>query len=227
MNTYPTLTTTTFNNGRWYNTPHGKCYPSVTTVLGLTMSAEKEKSLNDWRNSLGVAKANQVSKTATDNGTVLHELIERYLKKTDLMAPIPGYSIQPHNLTALNALKIKLNKIEEIWCIEEALYSDLLEVAGRVDCIGVYKGRPSIIDFKTAARIKSEKDIEDYKYQLAAYAIMHNEMFGTEITNGVILMVADNGFPLEFNVDLVEWFEPVYNRVQLYYEKLFEKLKLA
>ena len=190
-------------------------------------SVEKEQSLQNWRKSLGETKANQVSKNATDNGTVLHTLIERYLKKEELFAPIPGYQIQPQNKSALNAIKNKLDKIEEIWCIEEAMYSNILELAGRVDCIGVYKKRPCIIDFKTAGRIKNDKDIEDYKYQLAAYAIMHNELFGTDITNGTILMVADSGFPLEFNIDLLPFFEPLYERVQLFYDRLNQKLKIA
>jgi genome maintenance exonuclease 1 len=227
MFNYPTLSTTTFNGQRWYVTPEGSAYPSVTTVLGGTMSVEKEQSLQNWRKSLGETKANQVSKNATDNGTVLHTLIERYLKKEELFAPIPGYQIQPQNKSALNAIKNKLDKIEEIWCIEEAMYSNILELAGRVDCIGVYKKRPCIIDFKTAGRIKNDKDIEDYKYQLAAYAIMHNELFGTDITNGTILMVADSGFPLEFNIDLLPFFEPLYERVQLFYDRLNQKLKIA
>lgn len=227
MFNYPTLSTTTFNGQRWYVTPEGSAYPSVTTVLGGTMSVEKEQSLQNWRKSLGETKANQVSKNATDNGTVLHTLIERYLKKEELFAPIPGYQIQPQNKSALNAIKNKLDKIEEIWCIEEAMYSNILELAGRVDCIGVYKKRPCIIDFKTAGRIKNDKDIEDYKYQLAAYAIMHNELFGTDITNGTILMVADSGFPLEFNIDLLPFFEPLYERVELFYDRLNQKLKIA
>ena len=227
MFNYPTLSTTTFNGQRWYVTPEGSAYPSVTTVLGGTMSVEKEQSLQNWRKSLGETKANQASKNATDNGTVLHTLIERYLKKEELFAPIPGYQIQPQNKSALNAIKNKLDKIEEIWCIEEAMYSNILELAGRVDCIGVYKKRPCIIDFKTAGRIKNDKDIEDYKYQLAAYAIMHNELFGTDIANGTILMVADSGFPLEFNIDLLPFFEPLYERVQLFYDRLNQKLKIA
>jgi ATP-dependent exoDNAse (exonuclease V) beta subunit len=224
---YPSLSTTTFNGQRWYVTPNGNAYPSVTSVLGGTMSAEKEKSLENWRQSLGVEKAKQVSKNACDNGTVLHTLIERYLKGEELFTPIPGYEIQAQNKAALNAIKQKLDKIEEIWCIEESMYSDILELAGRCDCVGVYKGRPCIIDFKTAGRIKNDKDIEDYKYQLAAYAIMHNELFGTSIEHGTILMVADSGFPLEFNFDLVPFFEPLYERVQLFYQKLNQKLKIA
>lgn len=224
---YPKLSTVAFNNQRWYETPTGNVYPSVTTVLGGTMKAEKVEALSNWRKSLGEVKANQKSKDAADNGTVLHTLIERYLKKEELLSPIPGYTIQPHNKAALNALKNKLDKIEEIWCIEESMYSDILEVAGRVDCVGAYKGRPCIIDFKTAGKIRSDKDIEDYKYQLAAYAIMHNELFGTSIEHGTILMVADNGFPQEFNNDLVPFFEKLYERVQSFYDKLNSQLKIA
>jgi genome maintenance exonuclease 1 len=87
-----------------------------------------------------------------------------------------------------------------VWGQECALYSPSLEVAGRCDLVGKYKGIPVIVDFKTAGRVKGHKDIGDYKLQLAFYACAHNEMFGTNIRDGVILMVAQTGFPMEFNV---------------------------
>ena len=224
---YPELSTTTFNNQRWYATPDGNYYPSVTTVLGGTMSKEKEASLQNWRTSLGHKEADARCKTAADNGTVLHTLVERYLKKEELYSPIKGYTISDKNKAAFNSLKHKLDKITELWGIEVSMYSDILQLAGRCDCIGIYKGKPSIIDFKTSGRIKSDKDIEDYKYQLACYCIMHNELFGTEIEQGVILMTADNGFPLEFKIDLVPFFNPLFDRVEQFYDNLNAKLNIA
>ena len=224
---YPSLTSTTFNNQRWYASSNGDYYPSVTTVLGGTMAIEKVKSLDNWRNSLGHKEADKRTKDAGDNGTVLHTLVERYMKKEALFDPIPGYTITDKNKGLFNALKNKVDKIDDIWGIEESMYSDILQVAGRCDCIGTYKGVPSIIDFKTSGRVKNDKDIEDYKFQLAAYCIMHNELFGTEIEQGVILMVADNGFPLEFRVELVPFFEPMFERVETFYDNLNKKLKIA
>jgi len=126
----------------------------------------------------------------------------------------------PHlDIAAFNALRLKLDKIEEVWGQEVALYSSTIEVAGRCDLIGKYKGRSVIVDFKTASRVKGKKDIEDYNLQLAFYAIAHNEMFGTDIQHGVILMVSDLGFPQEFNVNLLDHYEELGKRVDSFWSK--------
>ena len=210
------MSTETIEGMRMYMTPSGP-YPSMTTVLGGTMSEEKQKSLASWAKSIGEVNAKKITQSAADRGTNVHTMIERHLKGE--VAFSPNEFPQPH-INSFNALKLKLKNIDEIWCQEEALYSDTLMIAGRVDCIGVYKGEEAIIDFKTSSRLKSPKDIEDYRYQLCGYAIMHNEMFGTNISKGIILMTSDLGFPQEFKVDLTAYVEPLYDRVQEFYRKL-------
>ena len=219
---YPELESMPHAGMRFYETTDGKFYPSITTVLGGTMPEEKSKALQKWQNSLGVNAAQKKTQDAADHGTAVHLLAERYLKKEQLIQD--GDKITPQNMSAFNALKLKLNKIEEVWGQEIALFSDLMGVAGRTDLIGVYKGKPSIIDFKTSGRLKSKKDIEDYNLQLCAYAIMHNEMFGTNIKDGIILMTSDGGFPQEFYVNLGDYLEPLMLRVDEFYRKLNAKL---
>jgi ATP-dependent exoDNAse (exonuclease V) beta subunit len=206
---------------RFYEAPNGKFYPSITTVLGGTMPIEKEVALNKWRTSLGANEAQRRTQEAADRGTAVHLLAERYLKKEDL---IQGEKFNQADINSYNALKLKLNKVEEVWGQEVALYSDLIELAGRCDCIAVYKGKPSIIDFKTSSRLKSKEQIEDYRLQLCAYSIMHNEMFGTDIVDGVVLMTSDGGFPQEFHVDLLDYVEPLVKRIDAFYAKLSSTL---
>lgn len=215
---YPELTSMSHKGMRFYESHTGTFYPSITTVLGSTIPEEKAESLKKWQTSLGIDKAQQKTKEAADHGTAVHLLAERYLKKEPLVQK--GDNISQQNIAAFNALKLKLNKIEEIWGQEIALYSDLIGVAGRTDLIGIYKGKESIIDFKTSSRLKGDKQIADYKLQLCAYAIMHNEMFGTDIRDGVILMTSDGGFPQEFFVDLTLSVEPLMQRVDEFYTKL-------
>ena len=62
-----------------------------------------------------------------------------------------------------------LDRINNIYLQEAALYSDHLEVAGRVDCIAEFDGVLSIIDFKTAEP-KKETYLYDYLVQETAYA---------------------------------------------------------
>lgn len=222
MYTYEELQTSNELGLRWYHTKNG-AYPSITTILGQTQPEEARKALEGWRNALGAAKADAFSKKATDHGTNVHLLAERYLKKLQVDAPIGGFAVPQADLAAFNALKLKLDKIDEVWGQEVPLYSKLYEVAGRCDLVGKYKGVPVIVDFKTAGRIKSKDDIKDYNLQLAFYAQAHNEMFGTDIKDGVILMVAQTGFPMEFHVKLADHAQELRNRVDAFWSNLINK----
>lgn len=202
---------------RWYITPSGYL-PSITTILGNTMPEEKIKSLESWRTSLGASVADKITKDAGHNGTAVHTLIERFLRKEELFRD--GDNFNPIDISGFNAIKLKLKKIDEVWGQEIPLASDILGVAGRCDCVGVYREKPSIIDFKTSIRLKGDKHIEDYKLQICAYSLMHNEMYGTNITDGVILMSSAGGFPQEFLIDLTKYIEPLVIRVENFYQKL-------
>lgn len=219
---YPEITTEQHSGMRFYNTKFG-AFPSITTVLGITQPEEAKQALANWRESLGAAKAAEVSKTATDRGTNVHLLAERYLKKqsvNELFGPINGAPVPQTAIAAFNALKLKLDKIDEVWGIEVPLVSEFFGVAGRCDLVGKYKRIPAIVDFKTAGRVKHHKDIGDYKLQLAFYGAAHNEMFGTDIKDGVILMIAETGFPMEFLVKLEDHYEELQSRVNLFLEKV-------
>jgi ATP-dependent exoDNAse (exonuclease V) beta subunit len=220
---YPEMSTVPFSGMRFYETPSGKFYPSITTVLGGTASEEKTAALKKWQTSLGADNARRKTQEAADRGTAVHLMCERYLNKEETVKPGEKFNLE--DAKCFNALKLKLNKVEEVWGQEVALYSDLIELAGRCDLIGVYKGKPCIIDFKTSTSIKNESRIEDYKLQLCAYSIMHNEMFNTNITDGVILMSSAGGFPQEFNVNLLDYIEPLLIRIDAFYKHL--SLKIA
>ena len=203
---------------------HG-AYPSITTILGTTQPEEAVKALEGWRNSLGHDKAKAVSKKATDHGTNVHLLAERYLKGEDVFATINGMAVPDPDKAAFNALKLKLDKIDEVWGQEVPLFSKKYEVAGRCDLVGKFKGVPVIVDFKTASRVKGKADIKDYELQLIFYGDAHNEMFGTDIQAGVILMVAQTGFPMEFNVPFTpELRAKLQERVNAFYKKIVESI---
>lgn len=214
---YPELTTVSHDNIRWYDCPNG-FYPSITSILGATEVAEKRESLQNWRDSLGHSKADELTKRASDRGTAVHLLAERYLKKLPLEAPIDGKPVSNSDMESFNALRLKLKKVTDVWGQEVALFSESLEVAGRCDLIGVYEGVPCIIDFKTSTRVKKRQDINNYELQLAFYGLAHNEMFGTKIDCGIILMVAESGFPMEFKVNLPEHYESLKERAKRFWQ---------
>ena len=124
-----------------------------------------------------------------DFGTAVHEALEAYLKKEEW--DTFDISISDQNISKKISQKFiadGLKAIDEIWGLEVGLILDGL-YAGTADCIGLVNGIPSIIDFKTAKKIKRREWIEDYFLQGCAYANAHNVMFGTNISQIVILMV--------------------------------------
>ena len=90
--------------------------------------------------------------------------------------------------------------INEVWGTEIGLIAPGL-YAGTTDCVGVHNGEDAIIDFKTSKKIKKEEWIEDYYLQCCAYALAHNEMYGTDIKKGVILMVSRDVKLKEFVIE--------------------------
>ncbi len=219
MFTYPELTTVEHLGGRWYLTPSGLYYPSITTVLSGTEPPELTASLQRWRDSIGHREADEITTRAARHGTQVHLLAERHLKGQEVLAPIDGQPVPPTVIGAFNALRLKLRQIDEVWGQEVALYSDALQVAGRTDVVGRYQGVPAIIDFKTSSRVKGPQDVEAYRLQLCFYGKAHNEVHGTDIRDGVILMSSELGFPQEFHVKLDAHLDALKVRIATFWQK--------
>lgn len=198
--------------GRFYTTPENNRYPSITTILG----AEEKPWLSDWRTSIGEAKANKEVKRATDRGTAVHSMIENYLNNK----PNCTSDFSPEHITEFNSVRIPLNKISNVLSQETAMYSDILRVAGRVDCVGDYNKITSIIDFKTATRGKKSEQIEDYYLQTTAYALMVQELYGIQVEQLVIIMSVENGVPMVFIRKIEPYIEPLVLRINKYYRMI-------
>ena len=181
--TLPEVITETINGRRFYVTPEGKKYPSITTVL----SGRSKEGINRWRKSVGDDVANQIMRTAAKRGTAVHQLVEDYLNNTELS----NQDVLP--LALFSILKPELDDINNIVLQEGGLYSDKWGIAGRVDCIAEYKGKLSVIDFKTSTREKKEEWVENYFIQGSAYCEMYEERFNQEINQVVILIVTEDG----------------------------------
>ena len=201
---YPELERVDTEVGRHYLDSNNKAVPSVTTVLSGT--SQSKAGINQWRQRVGDEEADRVIKQSTDIGTAVHEAIEKYLNsETWDEFSDHGDQLMAKRMTG-KFITDGLNGITEVWGLEVGLILDDL-YAGTADCVGTYNGVPSLIDFKTAKKIKRRDWIEDYFLQGSAYANAHNVMFGTDIQQIVILMVdRDLIFqeflvkPAEFNV---------------------------
>lgn len=171
---------------RRYLTPSGKKYPSITTVT----SWQSAKAIAEWRSRVGNDVANAISKKATRRGTAFHALCENYLQNEDVLGDNVSYDVK--NLF-YNVRHI-LERIDNVHCIETQLYSDYIGVAGTTDCIAEYDDTLSIIDFKTANKIKEKRHIHHYFMQASGYAVMYEERTGIPVPQIVIIMVSDDNY---------------------------------
>ena len=226
---YAPLSRETLEGRRHYCLPDGSRVPSVTTILEATKSQESKEALQKWRNNVGVERAQQITTEAANRGTRMHSYLESYVMSDD-MKPLPSNPYaHPSWFMAAEVILKGLCHVDEFWGSEvPVFYSGLY--AGTTDCVGVWKGRPAILDFKQSNKVKKREWIEDYFLQLAAYALAHNDTHGTDINTGVILMAVqpklleDQTYTtpeyLEFVVEgdeFVHWTDEWNKRVELYY----------
>jgi hypothetical protein len=226
---YKPLSRITEDGCRLYDTPGGKL-PSVTTILDKTKPEEKKAALNAWRKRVGHAQAQAITTEAANRGTRMHTYLEHYVKTGELRDRGSNpYSWASH-VMAQTVIKDGLVNVNEFWGVEVPLYFPKL-YAGTTDCVGIHQQSESIIDFKQTNKPKREEWIEDYFLQLTAYALAHNEVYGTNIRKGVVLMCVkpecdDMGNPItepqyqEFvlkEADFDHWEQQWWKRLELYY----------
>ncbi len=213
---YELKSVTDLTKGRRYLTPEGISYPSITTVL----SGEIKPAVIEWRNSLGAQAADIETKRATDRGTAVHDMVEKFLKNDQ--QPTKNH-IQQH-INDFNQLRLHLKKINNIALQEAVLWSDLLKVAGRVDCVAEFQGTLSIIDFKTSTNSKTTSMIEDYYLQTAGYALMFEERYNIIIEDIVIIMSVERGaVPLIFREKVSKYIPALCKRVSDYHKNKWSK----
>tara|TARA_Y100000589_G_scaffold326771_1_gene367192 strand:- start:1636 stop:2292 length:657 start_codon:yes stop_codon:yes gene_type:complete len=189
--------------------------PSITSVI----SHRNREKFKEWRKRVGEEEANNITRKATHRGTDAHTLIEEYLNNVD---PEEMTKVLPLSEYLFKQAKPTLDKIDNILCQEQAMFSYQLGIAGSVDCIAEFDGELAIIDFKTSKKPKPREWIEDYFVQCAAYACMLYEMKGTTVKKLVIIMTCENG-----DVEVYEEYDKSkYIRLLTEYIREFVQFKL-
>ena len=216
---YGSLKRKSVDGRRMYSTPDGLAVPSVTTILDKTKPEQAKKALREWKKRVGETKAAEITKEAAGRGTRMHAWLEQYVKEDRIDEPGSNpYSQQSHKMANI-IVEQGLDKMEECWGTEVPLYFPQV-YAGTTDCLGVYNGKPAIIDFKQTNKPKKTEWIGDYFMQLCAYAAAHNEVHGTDIKQGVILMCSKD-FQFQTWViegkDFAEYNRQWWSRVGEYY----------
>jgi ATP-dependent exoDNAse (exonuclease V) beta subunit len=214
---YPTSTRSLINNQRHYDVNAQKL-PSVTTILAATQPPEKKASLDAWRARVGEAQAKEITESAANRGTAMHTIIEKFLLGQGYL-DLTEVGQNAQNMAQQIIEKGLKNRLQEFWGLEVTLYYPGL-YAGATDVVGVYDGSESIVDFKQSNKPKKREWIEDYKLQLAAYALAHNEVYGTNVMKGVNLICTKDNYFQEFIFEGEEFKRAKYEwlrRVDQYY----------
>ena len=205
---YDDLIAETTGSGRIYKDPDGKEYPSVTTVLKIL----SEEKIQAWRARVGEEEANRVSRIASTRGTTVHNMIEKYIAND----PDFAKDEMPHNIQTFKDVQPILDEcVTKVYCQEAPLYSKHLQLAGRVDLVGQWKGKDSIIDWKTSRKLKKKEWIESYFIQCSAYAIMWEERTGIPIKQLVVCIAGDEG-PQVFIEDRDNWTKKLIDTITEY-----------
>lgn len=190
---YPKLKRIDADTGRTYTLDGCDPVPSVTTILSAT---KDNPHLKEWENRVGQEAADRIRNEAATIGTHMHNVIERLLLNRPLEVPRTWSMVRGYRM-GHQLIETFFPDVQEVWGAEiPLLYPE--KYAGTSDCIGLYRNTESIIDFKQANKMKKREWIEDYFVQLAAYAAAHNVAHGTQIKQGVIMMVAQDGQTQEF-----------------------------
>lgn len=219
---YPKLVRKATEHGRRYVSPlTGQPLPSVTTILDQTKSEESKAGLEKWRKRIGRDNAKAITLGAANLGTVIHNQLEKYIKGEELVWGNNMIQIMARKMVETVIAK-GISRIEKVYGLEVGLVFEGL-YAGTADLIIQADGEILIADFKNTIKMKKEEWIGDYYMQMVAYALAHNEMFGTNINKGRVMMVArpnENTGECQY----MDW-EMTEEKFKEYEEKWLQKLE--
>lgn len=226
---YADLSSETLSTGRTYETPDGERYPSITTVL----SVNSKKSIEAWRKRVGNEEADRISYRASTRGTAVHEICEKYVDNdpdwdkflsVDKTTGVETLKKRTPDLIAsfMQLKPILDERLTTVYAQEVPLYSHYLGVAGRVDCVGIFDGKLSIIDYKTSKKKKPYKFVTNYFMQEAFYAIAWEEITKEPITQLVTIISVDGDDPQVFIEHRDDWSKSLIDTITKYKEDMYK-----
>ena len=200
---------TEYHDGkRFYITPENEKYISITSILSNLGKAD----IQAWRSRVGEKEPNKITRKASNRGTAVHLICERYIQNKD------GFldGELPHIIEMFRSIEPLLDRIDNVRLIEGALWSDELKIAGRTDLIAEFDGELAVIDYKTSTYRKSWEMCHKFFMQGTFYAHAFEERTGTSIENIVIIMAVEGDDPILFRETKSRWFEPLKEVINKY-----------
>ena len=217
---YPKSSRSIISGSRHYSLD-GSNLPSVTAILKATQSEEDKAAIAAWKERVGYAEAERIKNEASSRGSSMHSYLEQFIlgkMNLDLLEEENQSKSMAEEIID-NGLKGKLN---EVWGAEATVYYPG-KYAGTADCIGVYEGRETILDFKQSNKPKKEEYIEDYFLQLGAYSLAHNTVYNSNINQGIILLCTVDRLFQDFKIEgneLINFQNKFLERVEKFYHQL-------
>ena len=202
------LKTENIEGKRFYVTPKGNKYVSITSLL----SNLSKDSISQWRRRVGETEANKISRQASSRGTRVHNICESYIQNQVGILE----DALPDAIDMFKSIVPLLDRIDNIHVVEGALYSDDLGVAGRTDLIAEFDGNLAVIDYKTSRKPKNWEMCHSYFMQGAFYAYAYEELTGTPLNNIIIIMAVENDKPLLFRETRDRWLSPLKQVITKY-----------
>ena len=218
----PELKRYTEEIGRRYQTPDGEFLWSVTTFLEKTKSKEVKQILIDWRDRVGDAEADRITQYSCDIGTRIHKMLENRLANDENWHDQNEVDGKCYALA--RSMEIEVAKhVSHVFMSESRLHSNILKLAGTVDCFCKWDGKLTVLDFKNSRRDKGDEDIEDYKVQVCCYDTMINELLAKinapkRVEQGVILMGCHSLRIKTFKLNLDENYPEMYRRLEQFHK---------
>ena len=198
--------------------------PSVTTILGAT---KDQKFLKDWKAKVGEKEAERIKNVSSSRGTSMHKFLESFVTGVgyDDLTEL-GQAAKP---MAEKIMEVGLAPVEEYYGSEVTLHYPGL-YAGQTDLVCLHNDLETIVDFKQANRPKKKEWIEDYYLQIAAYAMAHDYVYGSEIRQGVIMVCTPDLYYQEFKItdhELRTWKHRFLKRLDMYHELIYDEKEKA
>ena len=211
------------DNGRIYDVA-GFRLPSVTSILSRT---KDQGFLKQWREKVGDKEADRIMNLSSVRGTAMHKYLESYITEVGY-EDLTDTGKQAKTM-AEKVIELGLAPIDEYYGSEVTMYYPGL-YAGQTDLVCIHDGKDAIVDFKQANRPKREEWIDDYKLQIAAYAMAHDYVYNSTIEKGVIMVCTPDLYYQEFIVEGVElrnWKHKFLKRLNMYHDLIFDEKEQA
>ena len=202
----------------------GTRLPSVTTILART---KNQQFLKDWKAKVGEQEAERIKNLSSKRGTAMHKFLESHITGVgyDDLTEI-GQAAKP---MAEKIIEIGFTPIEEYYGTEVMLHYPGL-YAGSTDLVCLHNDMETIVDFKQANRPKKEEWIEDYYLQIAAYCMAHDEVYGSQIRQDIVMICTPDLYYQEFKIqdsELRSWKHKFLKRLDMYNELIHDEKEQA